>query len=83
MKAIIKSLEKVCINSDSYVSVSLDGMRADLSEGIIIYLRDIKNWFGVDEQGYSKRYSIRPGTTIYFDNISAKTRTMINPRFEE
>lgn len=77
-------IEKVnCVLHDGSVSVNLSGVRADLSQNVIIKPSDIKRWFGVDENGYSVEYRIQSGTRIYFDCIHPSTREIENPRFSE
>lgn len=79
-KALIKSIDSV---ENGECRVSLCGMRADLSQGIVIRICDIKSWYGIDNNGYSVSYSIKAGVLIYFDTICTATRRMVNPRFTE
>lgn len=79
-KALIKSIDSV---GNGECRVSLCGMRADLSQCIVIRISDIKSWYGIDKEGYSVSYSIKAGVVIYFDTICTATRRMVNPRFTE
>lgn len=76
MKTKIKAIN--AIRKDEVI-VSLYGMRADLTDCMIIVPSEITEWFGVDNNGYSVEYEIKPGVEIEFDSISF--RKLINPRF--
>lgn len=80
MKAVI---EKIASVRKGECLVSLRGMRADLSQNIIIKIDEIQKWFSIDADGYSLKHELKEGKTIYFDSIFAATRRMCNPRFEE
>lgn len=82
--AVITDINYIRYNSTmnaTDVYVSLSGMRADLTDCLKIRTSDIKQWCGVDKNGYSIQYELRVGTTIYFDSIFEKTRDIENPSF--
>jgi hypothetical protein len=82
--AVITDINYIRYNStmnETDVYVSLSGMRADLTDCLKIRTSDIKQWYGVDKNGYSIQYELRVGTTIYFDSIFVKTREIENPSF--
>lgn len=80
MKSVINRIDRV---KDGVCYVSLDNMRADISQCIKIKLDEIPSWYGIDSDGYSVAYSIEVGVCIYFDTIIGVTRKMVNPRFTE
>ena len=70
-KAIIESIESVKVRgNETIVYVSLSGMRADLSQCIEIHPSEIKSWHGVDGNGWSTDFELKPGIEIFYEEIS-------------
>jgi hypothetical protein len=81
MKKTISIITGINEVRNNEVLVSLSNMRADLTDCLAIKLSEIKEWFGVDDKGYSIEYSIKVGQKIEFELPCDATRKLTNVRF--
>lgn len=82
--AVISLIESVKVeNGKTVVSVSLNGMRSDLSDNIEIYPSEIKQWYGVDAKGNSIKHELKPGVTIFYKNLHTATRRLEGVSFTD